>query len=175
MGTNKRRNEVIKLLSEADKPLSASYIAEKLSVSRQVIVSDVSILRAGGKEITATPRGYVLEREKKAGGKFPFEGLVACRHNTKQLKEELYTVVDYGGTVIDVTVEHPMYGQLSGFLNINSRFEADLFYENASNDGARLLSTLTDGVHLHRIGCDDVEIFNLIKEELKKRNILLEE
>ena len=33
-------------------------------------------------------------------------------------------VADHGGTVIDVTVEHSVYGQLSGHLNISSRIEA---------------------------------------------------
>ena len=84
----------------------------------------------------------------EAGG---YEGLLACKHITNEkLLEELYTIVDFGGFVIDVIIDHEHYGQLSGKLSISSRYEADLFMEKAKKDTGRPLSLLIGGVHLHR-------------------------
>ncbi len=54
-----RRNEIIKLLEATDQPVNATQLAELLSVSRQVIVGDIALIRAKGIEILATPRGYL--------------------------------------------------------------------------------------------------------------------
>lgn len=43
-------------------PVSASVLAARFSVSRQIIVGDIALLRAGGLDIAATPRGYLLPR-----------------------------------------------------------------------------------------------------------------
>ncbi|MDE8735186.1 transcription repressor NadR [Eubacteriales bacterium DFI.9.88] len=170
MDANKRRSQILALLKKSQMPVSASSLAEQLSVSRQIIVGDVAILRASGAHISATPRGYVYEEEASA---FPYEGLLACRHSPDQLQEELYTIVDYGGFVIDVTIEHPLYGQLSGPLNIGSRYDVDLFIEKVeAAENAKPLSVLTGGIHLHRIGCKDSAVFSLIKEKLDEKGII---
>lgn len=173
MDTATRRSKIIELLNNSDHPISASSLAEKLSVSRQVIVGDVAILRASGHEITATPRGYV-SGEENSEKHFPYEGLLACKHITNEkLLEELYTIVDFGGFVIDVIIDHEHYGQLSGKLSISSRYEADLFMEKAKKDTGRPLSLLTGGVHLHTIGCPDREVFKLIKNALLEKGIII--
>ena len=55
-----RRQAILDRLRTADRPVSASSLAAELNVSRQIIVGDIALLRAGGAEISATPRGYVL-------------------------------------------------------------------------------------------------------------------
>lgn len=55
-----RRQAVAQALEEAVGPVSAAALAERFSVSRQIIVGDVALLRAGGTDILATPRGYLL-------------------------------------------------------------------------------------------------------------------
>ena len=40
--------------------LSQENVAEKLGVSRQIIVSDIALLRAANRDIMATARGYLL-------------------------------------------------------------------------------------------------------------------
>lgn len=170
MDAKERRNEILARLKHANGPISASVLAQQLSVSRQIIVGDVAILRAAGIRISATPRGYILDDSARA---FPYEGLLACRHTPQQLQEELYSVVDYGGFVIDVTIEHPIYGQLSGPLNLGSRYDVDLFLKKVREaENARPLSVLTDGVHLHRIGCKDRETFMLITKVLSEKGII---
>lgn len=170
MDAKERRNEILSRLKRADAPVSASFLAQQLSVSRQIIVGDVALLRAAGAHISATPRGYIFDDETKA---FPCEGLLVCRHTPQQLREELYAIVDYGGFVIDVIIEHPIYGQLSGSLNLGSRYDVDLFLEKLQDtESARPLSVLTDGIHLHRIGCKDRETFLLIKDVLSEKGLI---
>lgn len=169
MDTNQRRDKIIEKLKKADgKPVSASSLAADFDVSRQIIVGDIALLRASDYQIEATPRGYVLNCAETS---FPYVGVIACRHGEDMLLEELFTIVDFGGVCIDVVVEHNIYGQISGKLNIGSRYEVELFMEKLK-EGDNLLSSLSYGVHLHHIGCKDKEIFDLIVSELDKKGII---
>ncbi|QHI71859.1 transcription repressor NadR [Aminipila terrae] len=173
MNASKRRELIISHLKSSSVPTSASSLASLLKVSRQIIVSDVALLRAGGLDISATPRGYILSENDTAKSIHNFEGILACKHTAAQLREELYTIVDFGAEVIDVTIEHSLYGQLSGRLNLNSRYDIDLFLEKISNNSDLPLSCLTEGVHLHKVGCRDENTFNLIKQALESKNMLI--
>lgn len=172
MEAKEREKTILKVLGEAEAPVSASKLADLCEVSRQVIVGDVALLRASGVEIESTPRGYRLGGTNQ---EFGYIGVVACKHYNDQLADELYTIVDYGGTVIDVLIDHPVYGEISGMLNIASRYDADLFLKQVLLDDVQPLSKLSDGIHIHRIGCKDKEIFNLIVEKLKKAGIFYKE
>lgn len=163
MEATKRRDAIVSILSEGNRPVSARKLAALLSVSRQIIVGDVALLRASGIDVIATPKGYVLESESMT---HKFVGQLASHHTADETKTELYAVVDNGGEVIDVIVEHPIYGELRGRLTISSRYDADQFIEKIENEQANLLSELTDGVHLHTIGCADKKTFERIKKEL---------
>lgn len=124
MTAARRRDEILQALAGASGPVSAAALAARLGVSRQVVVGDVALLRAAGSPIVATPRGYVLGGGQEGGG---VRCTVACRHGLDGLLDELYTVADCGCGVLDVTVEHPVYGQLSGQLQVFSRYDADVF------------------------------------------------
>ena len=80
---------------------------------------------------------------------------VACRHGLDGLLDELYTVADCGCGVLDVTVEHPVYGQLSGQLQVFSRYDADVFWDALQKNGAQPLCSLTGDIHLHTLVCPD--------------------
>ena len=60
MDAVQRRAALSDYLSQAAGPVSASVLAARFSVSRQIIVGDIALLRAGGLDIAATPRGYLL-------------------------------------------------------------------------------------------------------------------
>ncbi len=171
MDTKKRREEILALLEGSSVPISASKLAARFEVSRQIIVGDIGVLRAAGNEIEATARGYLLNGEVKA---FPFTATIACHHDWDQLEEELNTIVDFGGTVIDVSVDHGIYGQLTGHLGISSRYEIKLFLEKVS-EADKPLSVLSGGLHFHKIGCPDEEIFRLICAALKEKGFLARE
>ena len=107
---------------------------------------------------------------------YPFVGAIACRHTDEQLREELYTIVDFGATVIDVTIEHAIYGELSGKLNLSSRYDVDCFIKAVEEEeNSAPISVLTGGVHLHRLGCRDREIFEKIRSSLEEKGIAISE
>ncbi len=165
-----RCRRILEILGEADQAVSASTLAETLSVSRQVIVNDVALLRASGEEVVATSRGYVLGNHNKYP--FPFVGALVCRHTAGQLMDELYTIVDMGGTVIDVSIDHPIYGELCGSLDLASRYDVDQFLRKVNEDDAAPISSLTGGVHMHRIGCASREVFDRIRDRLTQQGIV---
>lgn len=170
---NKRCEITLRELNKATSPITATKFAEMLSVSRQIIVGDVALLRAAGKEIVATSRGYVMNRDGENSG-FGYVGTLACTHTGDELKDELYTITDFGATVIDVTVEHSIYGELSGKLDLSSRYEVDIFINKVEGEeNSTPLSALTGGIHLHRIGCKNKEVFERVKKSLLEKGIAI--
>ena len=170
MDAQARRQGIAKSLEQAKGPVSATVLAKKFSVSRQIIVGDVALLRASGMDISATPRGYILPAVS-AGAKHT----LACRHNGDQMEQELNAIVDQGCTVVDVIVEHPIYGQITGPLQLSNRYEVAQFVELIAKQEAAPLSALTDGIHLHTVLCPDEAAFGRVKDSLKQLNLLVEE
>lgn len=163
MNAENRRKAVAEALS-AQEPISAASLAARFSVSRQVIVGDVALLRAGGLDVVATPRGYRLG--KPAG----MVRTVACLHSMENLELELLTMVDNGCTVNDVVVEHPLYGELTGQLNLSSRYDVAQFVEQCRHTTPLL--SLTGGVHLHNLTCPDEETYQRVCRQLDEEGIL---
>ena len=170
MHAAQRRQAILDVLRQSGGPVSASALAERFSVSRQIIVGDIALLRAGGAEILATPRGYVLGRRETG-----VERTLACRHRSDEMECELNAIVDQGCTVLDVIVEHPIYGQLTGPLHISSRYEVSQFVSRCREQSAAPLSLLTEGIHLHTVVCPDEDSFCRVRLALKELGILLEE
>lgn len=154
-------------LRESDRPVSATVLANELSVSRQIIVGDVALLRASGEKILATPRGYVLDRSDRNKHR-----TVACIHDLDSMQDELNIMVDNGCTVVNVIVEHPLYGQLTGPLQLSNRYEVSQFVKKCNEQGASPLSTLTGGIHLHVLSCPDEECFARTKKALADAGFL---
>ena len=169
MDAQQRRQMIAKRLEESAAPLSAASLARELNVSRQIIVGDVALLRAGGLDITATPRGYVLERPR-AG----LRRTVACLHSGADMERELTLMVDQGCAVENVIVEHPVYGQLTGPLDLSSRYDIAQFIRKIEENAARPLSLLTDGIHLHTLRCPDEEAFERAVKALGEAGFLVE-
>ena len=171
MNYQQRREEILAMLSQSEEYISAARFAQRFGVTRQVIVSDVALLRANGHPIQATRRGYMLEK------KLPREQLysVVCRHRGDQVLDEFYPVVDNGGSVVNVVVEHPIYGQLSADLNICSRYDAQEFAQRLKNTNASQLCDLTGGLHIHTLRLPDEEAYRRIVKELSEKGILAED
>jgi len=142
-----------------------------LGVSRQVIVGDIALLRAQGHEIIATARGYMVPDYKTSN---QYIGKIACCHHAENTKEELYTVVDLGAVVVDVIVEHGLYGEITGQLNIKTRDDADAFVARLDASEVRLLSALTQGVHLHTLACRDKAHFEQVYHALERAGFLVQ-
>lgn len=169
MQREKRKDNIIQKLQSTGSPVSASSLAKEFGVSRQIIVGDIAILRAEGHDISATPRGYMLPQV----GTTPVYR-IACKHDSSKILEELNAIVDCGGTLLDVSVEHPIYGELVGNLRIASRIDAKEFSDKIIESNAPPLSLLTDGIHLHAITCKDKATLERIKDKLRSIGILFE-
>ena len=165
-----RRQAILDRLRSADRPVSASALAAGLNVSRQIIVGDIALLRAGGAEISATPRGYVLPRATDG-----ITRTIACRHTLAQTGQELDILVDNGCTVLDVIVEHPVYGQLTGQLQISSRYDVEQFLARIRDSDAAPLSLLTGGLHLHTLRCPNEDAYTRACAALKAAGLLLDD
>lgn len=170
MESKLRRERILDHLKNQEHPVTGKALADLFSVSRQVIVQDIAVLRASGVKIIATPRGYLTQDQI-----FPFyNGIIACRHLQSQIRTELETIVDGGGKVLDVTVEHPLYGEIKGNLMIQTRADVDEFVKKAEETEARPLSTLTDGVHLHTVQTAEKRFFDNICRDLKEKGLLID-
>ena len=165
-----RRQAILDRRRTADRPVSASALAAGLNVSRQIIVGDIALLRAGGAEISATPRGYVLPRATDG-----ITRTIACRHTLAQTGQELDILVDNGCTVLDVIVEHPVYGQLTGQLQISSRYDVEQFLARIRDSDAAPLSMLTGGLHLHTLCCPNEDAYTRACAALKAAGLLLDD
>ena len=168
MNAAQRREKILQQLHGASAPISASALAAKLGVSRQIVVGDVALLRAGGAQIDATPRGYQLHPAEKG-----YTGILACVHRTQEeMRRELYTVVDQGGTVVDVAVENSLYGEIRATLNLCNRYDVDNFIRQAAAVSYTHLTLPTICVHLHTLRCPDEETFQRIEAALREKGIL---
>lgn len=162
-----RKEKIIEEIKKSDRPISASTLAKKLGVSRQIIVGDVALIRASGTNIIATPRGYILDSKQQNQ-----TYTIAVNHSQEQMADELYTIVDLGGCAIDVIVDHPVYGQLTGKLHLSSRYDVDQFIKKVNNNQAKPLSQLTDGLHLHTIQCPNEDTYQRIVSALDEKGYL---
>lgn len=169
MTNYERRDEIITLLNEKKGSVTASELAEKFGVTRQIIVSDIAILRAQGNKIESAKSGYCIEKEKNIR---VIESIV-CRHSAEEVCDELYSVVDCGGYVIDVIVEHPIYGQLRGELNLRSRNDIDEFVRRVRASGAMQLCDLTGGLHIHTLSLPNRETYEEITKKLRDIGVLI--
>jgi uncharacterized protein len=168
-GAAQRRRGILAWMRDHGQPIRGGELAKRFRVSRQCLVQDVAILRAGGEQIEATPRGYHLPVGAKRGHRV----ILACRHAPERTEEELQILVDHGVKILDVIVEHPLYGELRGPLMLESRADVQDFLAQVSSSKASFLSSLTAGVHLHTVEASRPESISRAKARLRARGFLL--
>lgn len=168
--SHNRRAAILKLLKTRHQPVTGNELAQHFGVSRQVIVQDIALLRAQGSDIIATPRGYFYGEMSAPA---VFTRRLACRHTPDQTRSELTAMVEAGCRVVDVIVEHPLYGEIRGLLLLNTLDDVDVFVRRYENQEAQLLSSLTDGVHLHTLEASNHGAIQDAEDRLKRLGILL--
>ena len=168
MTAAQRRSTIYQQLLSAETPISAAALAQRFSVTRQVVVGDIALLRAEGHSITATPRGYMIPAETG------LRRTIACHHSAEDTQRELFAMVDCGCTVVDVIVEHPVYGQLTAPLALSCRYDVEQFIQRMETSHAQPISALTGGVHLHTLSCPNEEVFAYLKATLADMGMLYE-
>ena len=163
------RYKIIAMLNQAPEPLSGAALAKQLKVSRQVIVQDIALLRAYDKNILSTNKGYILyQPETKA----VYKRTVSVMHTDGQMQDELYAIVDCGAHVLDVVVEHEVYGQITVDLFLRSRTDVDEFIEKIAKSKAQPLKTLTNGAHFHTVEADSEDVLARVERQLDARGYL---
>ena len=167
-----RRKELMKILKQESRPLSGAELARQFGVSRQVIVQDIALLRATNRNILSTNKGYVLF-DPDRGQKLCHRSF-AVQHTDEQIREELYVIVDRGGRVCDVVVEHEIYGQLSADLILKNRMDVDEFIRKMGETSNQPLKILTGDSHFHTVEAESEEILDEIEAELHKKGFLRE-
>lgn len=171
MEGKERRQLLLDELKKNHKAVSATNLARQFDVSRQIIVGDIALLRASGENIQSTPRGYLLPEQ---ASRYDLVKRIACNHKGEDMGAELNAIVDQGCDIIDVIVEHPVYGEISGCLQIHSRYDVSQFLEKCEESKALPLSFLTEGIHLHTLSCPDEEAYERVIESLRDLGFLYE-
>ncbi|NLL77638.1 MAG: transcription repressor NadR [Clostridiales bacterium] len=167
-----RRKKILEILHEETLPISGTELAGRLGVSRQVIVQDIALLRATDKNILSTNKGYILFVEKLNRGRK--RRTYKVKHADEAILDELNTIVDLGGKILDVVIEHDIYGQIAADLIINSRADAEAFVKQTVRYKTKPLNNLTYGVHFHTVEANSEEILERIADELDKKGYLIE-
>lgn len=166
-----RRIELMNRLKQENRPLSGAELAKAFGVSRQVIVQDIALLRATNRNILSTNKGYVLY-DPEHGQNLCLENFCSGTIPTHRCREELYLMVDCGGYVCDVIVEHEIYGQLSADLILKNRRDVDEFIRKMGETADLPLKVLTGNSHLHTVEADSEKILDEIETRLAEKGFL---
>ena len=171
MNSNNRRELIYASLLNSQRPLKGTDLAGQYGVTRQVIVKDIAILRAEGKDIIATPEGYIVNK----GLDNYIKKIIAVSHTREEMYDELKTIIKYGGRVEDVIVEHPLYGEIKCNLMLKNMADLEEFMLSFKRYNAEPLSALTGGMHLHTIAAERNKILENIEKALITKGYVLED
>lgn len=167
-----RRNRIVELLSNTRTPVSGTELAKTLGVSRQIIVQDIALLRAKNREIISTNKGYLLFNSLGNDG---IQTVVMVKHNSDEVYDEFATIVELGGRVLDVSVDHDYYGQIQIDLVVNDLNDAKEFVQKMKESNSQPLKCLTGDIHYHTIAAPSEKVLQLIRNELREKGYLIEE
>ena len=132
-----------------------------------MIVQDIALIRASGYDIISTNRGYIIQEPLVR------ERVFKVNHTDEQLEEELYSIIDLGGTVANVMVNHRVYGHMEAELRINSRRKVEAFMEDIRSGKSSPLKNITSNYHYHKVAADSEETLDLIEEALRQKHFLV--
>jgi len=170
MEGSKRREQLMKIIKEHGEPISGSELSRMLGVSRQVIVQDIALLRAADINIIATTRGYLIVQSETSRVKRVYK----VKHTNEQIEDELCTIVDNGGKILDVLVTHEIYGDITTALIIRNRQDVYDFVKKVADKKIIPLKELTAGIHRHTVEAESEEMLEQIEIALKKKGYLME-
>ena len=169
MSGEERRKKILKDIQRSSSPLPASKLAETYGVSRQVVVQDIALLRAANHEIISTNRGYILQADSAAAKR-----VLKVSHTDEEMEDELTVIVDLGGNVRDVIVNHKLYGKMQAALNISSRRKIAVFMNDIRSGKSTPLMKVTSNYHYHTIEADSEETLDCIEQALREKGYLIE-
>lgn len=162
-GNENRRKNMIQLLKASKTPISGSFMAKKYGVSRQIIVQDIAIIKAMNYEVLSTNKGYMLASRSCVSRVFKM-----CTEG-EDSREELMTIVDLGGRVVDVFVKHKVYGELRAPFLVTSRRDINEFFRQLESSKSVQLQQVTSNYHYYTVEADSDEILDQISQELEQK------
>lgn len=163
-----RRSDIISRIKNSAVPVSGKALAQAYEVSRQVIVQDIALIRASGHDIISTNRGYILNAPNIASRTFKVQ------HTDDELENELCSIVDLGGRIVNVMINHRVYGHMEAVLNINSRRKVMEFMEDIKSGKSSPLKNITSNYHYHKVEAENEETLDLIEEMLIGKGFLIQ-
>ncbi|MBQ7862074.1 MAG: transcription repressor NadR [Clostridia bacterium] len=169
MKAQERRKSIINLLLSEDRPVPGGELSEKCGVSRQIIVQDIAVLKGQGFDILSTHNGYIIQKSPLK------ERVFKVKHSTEQTEDELNTIVELGGTVVDVFVWHKVYGKVVAPLNIFSSLQIKQFIEGVRTGKSTELMNITGGYHYHTVRAEKEDILDRIAEVLSEKGYIAPE
>ena len=169
MNGDERRQAIIRELQGASCPISGSALARAADEHQSQRQRDH---RPGGHHVVATSRGYVL-REGEGRPCVPTR-LVKVHHGVDDVGDELNTIVDLGGAVLNVMVNHRVYGKITADLDVRNRRDAERYLEGIRTGKSYPLMTVTSGYHFHRIAAETEEQLDEIEAALRAKGYLAE-
>lgn len=168
MTGSERRDAIIRTIQKKQAPVPGKTLAAEYDVSRQVIVQDIALIRAAGYDIISTNRGYILNMPVKQ------ERIFKVHHTDAQLEEELNGIVDLGGCIENVMVNHRVYGHIEAGLHIRSRRMVSEFLEDIQNGKSSPLKNITSDYHYHTISADSEKTLDMIGQMLGEKGFLVQ-
>lgn len=169
MKAAERRKAIANLLLSANEAVSGGRLSDEFGVSRQIIVQDITVLKGSGYNILSTHNGYIIQKSPLKDRVFK------VHHTTEQTEDELNTIVDLGGTVVDVFVWHKVYGKMTAPLNIFSPLHVKQFIDGVRSGKSTELMTITGGYHYHTVRADTEETLDIIERALNQKNYIAPE
>lgn len=161
-----RRKAIVNLLLSSTEAVSGSKLSEEFGVSRQIIVQDITVLKGTGYDILSTHNGYIIQKSPLK------ERVFKVYHTTEETEDELTTIVNLGGTVVDVFVWHKVYGKMTAPLNIFSDMHIKQFIEGVRSGKSTELMNITGGYHYHTVRAESEDILNRIQNALEERGYI---
>lgn len=166
-----RRTKILDMLKSQHTPISGTALAKQFHVSRQVIVQDIALMRAEDHWILSTNKGYVYRTEESDDTQ-P-KRVFWVKHSTEQVLDEFMTILELGGKILDVAVEHELYGQIRVDLLIETVQDAHDFVARLAKCKDNPLKVLTDDCHYHTVAAPSEKLLDLIEQELNEKGILV--
>lgn len=169
MNSSERLNEILNKITNSSAPVSGSALARELGVSRQIIVKDIAALKEHGADIISTTKGYMIHRAP------PPERVFKVVHKDDEIRTELETVINNGGTVKDVFVWHKIYGRLSAELNIKTMQDINEYIDSLKNGRSSPLKNVTSEYHYHTVSADSETTLDIIGGALEAVGFLVKD
>lgn len=149
MNNEVRREKLLEILQNATESISGAALSKELNVTRQVIVSDITILRCSGYQILSSTKGYLMASNESAQKSLGYH-VIACKGeklNEDELRSEFYTVVDNGGGIRGIYLKSPLYGEIQVKMDLHCRRDVEQYLTQMKELNAPFIAVITNGAH----------------------------